>query len=172
MELSATSRPKGAAARKSAALPAAGPSRITQLSTPQQRADRLSLSRQALHFLEEQNRMLEEQAKKEREGKNSEGEAALDLLEGSLKELNNCQKISARIIKGDIVPPEDLRYLMEHDPQGYRLAIAMRRPKEDPEKCDSVLAEDSREGDAAAAAPAADGADAPAASGEPSGPAQ
>lgn len=168
MEFSAASRPKGAASvGKGTAFSAAPAARITQLSTPQQRADRLSLSQQALHFLEEQNRMLEEQAQKEREGKEGGSkEAALDLLDKSMKELNNCQKISARIIKGDIVPPEDLRYLMEHDPQGYRLAMAMRRPKEDPEECKSVLTEEDREGDAGGGG----GTDAPAANGEEGGP--
>ena len=48
----------------------------------------------------------------------------LDSMEDKLDMMNKCQKIAAAIMRGDRVPPEDLRYLMEHDKEGYKLAMA------------------------------------------------
>ena len=42
-----------------------------------------------------------------------------------------CQ-IAASIMRGDRVPPEDMAYLMNNDPEGYKLAMAMRRENPDP----------------------------------------
>ena len=70
----------------------------------------------------------------------------LDLLRQGLKVLELCQKIAASIMKGDKVPPKDLKFLMENDPDGYRLAMAMRRHKEDPEEVDSVLEDENKGG--------------------------
>lgn len=44
------------------------------------------------------------------------------------------------------MPPEDLAYLMNNDPEGYKLAMAMRRENPDPEDCESVLDEEDRAG--------------------------
>ena len=49
-------------------------------------------------------------------------------------------------MKGNRVPPEDLRYLMEHDQAGYKLAMAMRRHNPDPEDEESVLDDEDRNG--------------------------
>ena len=92
-------------------------------------------------MLEEQNRQAMEQAQqKDRAGKDK-----LDVLEKSLRELRNCQKIFARVRAGDKVPEEDLRYLMVKDPAGYRLAMATRKPKKNPEEHDSVLTDQDRQ---------------------------
>ena len=121
-----------------------------------EQADKLTLSRQAVAFVEEQSRkMWDEVRERERQrqsrmnsaAKPSDGE--LDLLEQGLKVLELCQTIAASIMKGDKVPPEDLRFLMENDPDGYRLAMALRRQKEDPEEVDSVL-EDEENRDSSA----------------------
>ena len=124
--------------------------------TPQRKepVDKFTLSRQAVAFVEEQSRkMWDEVREREQQRQNRMNSAAqpdsgeLDLLSQGLKVLEMCQKIAASIMKGDKVPLEDLRFLMENDPDGYRLAMALRRHKEDPEEVDSVLEdEENRDG--------------------------
>lgn len=127
----------------------------TQISQPREPADKLSLSRQALAYVEEQSRLawnLEEGQDK----KHSVIQGYLDAMETQKKQLDSmeekldmmdkCQKIAAAIMRGDRVPPEDLRYLMEHDKEGYKLAVALRREKKDPKKVESVLDEEDRNG--------------------------
>ena len=118
----------------------------TQAPRQKEPVDKLTLSRQAVAFVEEQSRkMWDEVRERERQRQSRMNSAAepsngeLDLLDQGLKVLEMCQKIAASIIKGDKVPPEDLRFLMENDPDGYRLAMALRRHKEDPEEVESVL---------------------------------
>ena len=94
--------------------------------------------------MEEQNRRIQAQARQEQNAKSSD-EAMLDFLDKSMKELDTCQTIAARITAGDKVPDEDLRYLMRHDPDSYRLAIAMRKPKPDPRLWKSALDDEQRE---------------------------
>lgn len=53
-----------------------------------------------------------------------------------------CAKIAAQIRKGNKVDPEDLRYLRKHDPQLYLMAMTMRKPNDDPEKCKRISRED------------------------------
>lgn len=115
------------------------------------KADRLSVSRQALAFLEEQNRQVMERAREEAARRDadpldglSEEKDALDFMDKQLKMLNKCQKIAARIMAGDKVPPEDERYLMEHDQEGYKMALALRRPKKHPKEYKSVLDDEDR----------------------------
>lgn len=50
-------------------------------------------------------------------------------------------KIARSIMKGDKVPMKDLKFLMENDPAGYKLAMALRRNNPDPEEMDSVVEE-------------------------------
>lgn len=124
-------------------------------------ADKLTLSRQALSFLEEQNRKLWEQDM-EREQRRQDRmndclssieskKKELDAMDKALKVLRICQKIAASIMKGDRVPPEDLKYLMDNDPEGYKMAMALRRHKEDPEDVESALEEEDKNGEAEAA---------------------
>lgn len=119
---------------------------------PQEPADKLTLSRQALAFVEEQNRSMWDAA----QDRNRSGRAGgmldaleskkneLDAMSKNLKTLNKCQKIAAAIMRGDRVPPEDLQYLMEHDNEGYKMALALRKPKKDPEDVESVLDEEDK----------------------------
>ena len=122
-------------------------------------ADKLALSRQALDWLDRHNQEL-----MERHSAQDGSDAELKAMEKQLKAQEKCQKIAARIMRGDRVPPEDLEYLMNNDPAGYKLAMAMRRIKRDPEDCESVLDEEDRgggteeaEGSPEAAAPEAAG---------------
>lgn len=115
-------------------------------------ADKLSLSRQALSWLEEQNRKQWEQdleREQRRQDRMNDSLSAmeskkkeLDAMDKALKVMRICQKIAASIMKGDRVPPEDLKYLMNNDPEGYKMAMAMRRYKEDPEDVESALEEE------------------------------
>lgn len=108
-------------------------------------SDKAAWSQAALSFLQDLNRQdMEKQRKllETRQQKNSE----LDALNESLKTMQRCQKIAARIMKGDKVPPQDEMYLLENDPDGYKLALACRRPKEKPKEWESVLDEEDREG--------------------------
>lgn len=101
------------------------------------REDRLVLSRQVLTLLEQRNRENWQRSQQPEEEKNQD--RLLDSLERELKTMKTCDKIAARIRGGDRVPPEDLRYLLKYDPAGYRLAMAMRKPKQNPKEWESAL---------------------------------
>lgn len=118
--------------------------------------DKVTLSRQAVSYLEEQNRRMwqyQQEREQRRQSRLDSELSALDTAKSRLKRmedeldiLNKCQKIAASIMKGNRVPPEDLRYLMEHDQAGYKLAMAMRRHNPDPEDEESVLDDEDRNG--------------------------
>lgn len=107
----------------------------------QSTVDRLSLSRQAKTFLETYTRQLQEEAE---EAKKREKNGEEDELSRAMKVMKKCQEIAARIMSGGKVPPEDERYLMENDPDGYKLALAARKPAKHSKEYDSVLDEEDR----------------------------
>lgn len=133
-----------------------GSSAPAEPARKQPRADRVSLSRQAVSFLDEQNRRMwqyQQEREQRRQSRLDSELSALDSAKSRLKRmedeldiLSKCQKIAASIMKGNRVPAEDLRYLMEHDQAGYKLAMAMRRHNPDPEDEESVLDEEDRNG--------------------------
>lgn len=141
-------------------------------------ADRVELSRQWVEQMENQRfQLLALLGKGNREDQDSGGvlgymeteEDKLDALSKQLKIQQKCLKIAMRIMQGKKVPPQDEQYLMEHDPNGYKLAMALRRPpKKDEKECESVLDDEDKQSggtsDSAEAAPAFAGAGAPAAS--------
>lgn len=145
MELSVTGRLKRA---EQTARPQVQKAPVEKTKVQQRREDRLSLSKQALAMLEEQNRQAREQKAKEIEEMKQSASSEIDAASKALKKMLKCQKIAARIMAGDKVPPEDEKYLMDNDPESYKLAIAMRKPKEDPKEYDSVLDDEDREGGA------------------------
>ena len=143
----------------------------TAASGLQPKTDKLSLAKQAIEQLAEQSERLKnllEQEKPERQfpylwdmDKEESGNSQLDAMEEGLKAMRRCQEIARRIMRGDKVPPEDERYLMENDPEGFKLAMAMRTPKKKPKKWESVLkdekkSEPSNNGSGEEAAPAAE----------------
>lgn len=120
-------------------------------------ADRLELSRQWVEAMEEQRART--QAALLAGGKKAEEDSGgllgymeteedkLDAMSEQLDTQMKCLKIAMNIMKGKKVPPEDERYLMEHDPEGYKLAIAMKSmTKEDKKECESVLDDEDKEG--------------------------
>lgn len=125
---------------------------------PQEPADKVSVSAQAVAWLEEQNRKMWESVQERESRKHSWLDDSLSGLDAKKKELDDlarrldvlekCQKIAASLMKGNRVPPEDLEYLMNNDPDGYKLAMAMRRHNPDPEDEKSVLDDEDRNGSA------------------------
>lgn len=141
-------------------------------------SDRVELSQQWTEHLEQQRAQVQAALLAGKQEKKSGG--ILDMLDGpdsqeldaqmeALRVQQKCMEISRRIMAGKRVPPEDERYLMEHDPEGYKLTIALRRPPKDDEECESVLDEEDRgSGETAGtgeAAPAEGGGDAPSSGG-------
>lgn len=59
--------------------------------------------------------------------------------------LTKCIKIAYRIVQGDIVPKEDMYFLMENNPELYRQAITMRMVNDDPKEWDSELEDEDKE---------------------------
>ena len=143
---------------ESALPPAARPAQKGERKTaPRLSADRLELSRQWVEAMEEQRART--QAAMLAGGKNAEEDSGgllgymeteedkLDAMSEQLDTQMKCLKIAMNIMKGKKVPPEDERYLMEHDPDGYKLAIAMKSmTKEDKKECESVLDDEDKEG--------------------------
>ena len=141
------------------ALPAAAkPAQKGERKAPARpSADRLELSRQWVEAMEEQRART--QAALLAGGKKAEEDSGgllgymeteedkLDAMSEQLDTQMKCLKIAMNIMKGKKVPPEDERYLMEHDPDGYKLAIAMKSmTKEDKKQCESVLDDEDKEG--------------------------
>lgn len=141
-------------------------------------ADRLELSRQWVESMEEQR--VQTQAALLAGEKEKKSNGILDMLDGvsaeqeeldalsqEMKAKMKCLEIAMRMMKGKKVPPEDERYLMENDPEGYKVAMAMKAfVKEDKEECESVLKDEEKNSgqtaEAGEAAPVEEG-------GEPSG---
>ncbi len=109
------------------------------------RTDKTAWSQAALSFLQEVNRQDMEEWRKQLEAK-QRGNGELDALTESLKKMDRCQKIASRIMRGDKVPPQDEMYLMDNDPDGYKLALVCWKPKENPKEWESVLKDEDREG--------------------------
>lgn len=158
MELSVNGRQRRAAQVSKAAVPQ-GEKKTA--GTPVKRAgsDRVTWSQAALSFLEEVRRQDLERERKRLEAQQKSG-GDLEMLEKSLKVMEKCRKIASRIMRGDKVPPQDEQFLMEADPDGYKLAIVCRKPKEKPKEWESVLEkEDGSSGDAGSAGDAAESVD-------------
>lgn len=143
--------------------PKAADARSAAQSAGTQKPDRCTLSRQALEYLERQNALEQELA--ERRARQQEALSSglsemeskkkqLDMMEKALDVMRKCMKIAASVMKGNRVPPEDLRYLMENDPEGYKMAMALRRDNPDPEDEKSVLDDEDRNGGASDSADA------------------
>lgn len=117
--------------------------------------DRVTLSRQALAYLEQQRQAAWEKKQEQLQRKLDESRQLIRDLENSkeqseamaesMKVMMRCLKIAASIMKGDNVPSEDMQYLMEHDPESFRMAVSLRRQKDDPEDVESVLDDEDKD---------------------------
>ena len=151
MELSVNGRQRRAARAANTAFWTEKKSPAANASLGRPRTDRTAWSQQALSFLQEVNRRDMENQRKLLEAKQRKN-GDLEALSKSLKVMERCQKIAARIMRGDKVPPQDEMYLMDNDPDGYKLAIVCREPKEDPKEWESVLKDEDRESGSAGGA--------------------
>ncbi len=133
-------------------------------ASEQPKADSLSpssLSQETIEKLKEQSQrltdLLARQAQQQETKKpalweldeTEKGGDESDILGEGLKAMRKCQEIASRIMRGDKVPPQDEAYLREHDPDGYKLAMAMRQPKKDPKEWESVLDEEDKSSESA-----------------------
>lgn len=121
------------------------------------RTDSLTLSGDIVEQLKEQSQRLMALVQEDRQsekkpfiwdmldGEEKTGNSEADALGEQMKAMERCHKIAARIMRGDKVPPEDERYLMENDPDGYKLALAMRKPKKHPKKWESALKDEEKQ---------------------------
>lgn len=143
MELSVNGRQ-----RRAAQVPKAAPQaekKSAGKSAAPARSDKADWSQAALAFLREMDRQSMEEERKRLEAKRQKN-GELEMLSKSLDVMEKCRKIASRIIKGDKVPPQDEQFLMEADPEGYKLALACRVPKEKPKEWESVLEEEEEDG--------------------------
>jgi len=142
MEMRVTGMRLGGAVKQAAAVKKPTAGRMGQSGKATQ--DCLELSRRVTDLLGEQARRTAESINKMGQEDESEsgGTSMMDSLKKRLDIMNKCAKISASISAGDRVPPEDLRYLKEHDMNAYRLAMVTRKPKHNPKDKDSVLSEE------------------------------
>lgn len=117
--------------------------------------DSLILSQEAKDFLKNQKTNSEIERK---EQYISDLQRFLDNLkndkdkdkENKFLNLTKCMKIAARIQKGHKVPLKDQKFLMENEPELYKMAIFLRENNEHPKKYKSELSdedEESLEGD-------------------------
>ncbi len=112
--------------------------------------DAIEWSRQAIEYMRQSQQEAMEQLQKKREEEillrdKEAKEKSLDALEKMLRAQDLCMKIAARIMRGDKVPPEDEKFLMENDPNGYKLAMACRKPKKHPKEWKSLLKDEDRQ---------------------------
>lgn len=88
-----------------------------------------------LSFLQDQLDSIKEQEKAGEEG---------------WADFGKCLRIASRIAAGDNVPQQDMRFLQEHNPELFMKAMLLRRPKEDPEDCESELEDEEDSEDSGA----------------------
>ena len=147
MELSVNGRQRRAAQVSKAAPQAEKKPAGAGVGSVKPRTDKAAWSQAALSFLQEVNRQDMERQRKLLEAR-QRNSGDLEMLSKSLKTMEKCRIIASRIMKGDKVPPQDEQFLMEADPDGYKLAIACRAPKEKPKEWESVVEEDREESSA------------------------
>ena len=86
----------------------------------------------------------------ERESLAQQAEAAAEEADAAAEaygDLGKCILIASRIMAGDKVPPEDHKFLREHDPEMYEQAITLRQEKERPEKHRRLSEDEGEEGE-------------------------
>ena len=115
-------------------------------STSAAKVEQFEQTKKAMSALEEQVRAADEKfrqamARRAADQLEEQGESKseLEAMGEKLKIMQRCQEIARRLMRGDRVPPQDEQYLMTNDPEGYKLALAMRKPKPNPKEWESVL---------------------------------
>ena len=165
MELSVNGRQRRAAQAVKNEPRAEKPPAGTGAAPKRTGSDKADWSQAALAFLREMDRQSMEEERKRLEAKRQKN-GELEMLSKSLDVMEKCRKIASRIIKGDKVPPQDEQFLMEADPEGYKLALACRVPKEKPKEWESVLEEEEEDGSGRETAESMESAEAAESAGE------
>lgn len=164
MELSVNGRQRRAAQAVRNEPRAEKPPAGTRTAPKRTGSDKADWSQAALAFLREMDRQSMEEERKRLEAKQQKN-GELEMLSKSLDVMEKCRKIASRIMKGDKVPPQDEQFLMESDPEGYKLALVCRAPKEKPKEWESVL-EEEEDGSGGEPAESAESAEAAESAGE------
>lgn len=60
-------------------------------------------------------------------------------MKEAFETMSKCLQIAMSIMDGDNVPQKDIQFLMENNPDLFKMAMSVRKMKEDPEDKDSVL---------------------------------
>ena len=118
----------------------------------QAQGDRVDLSQQAAALAQSMNRLRQLRQAAENAQRSPEA-SLLESMREAMEILKTCSTIAARVRAGDKVPRKDLQYLMKHNMRAYQLAMAARRPKEDPKEWKSAVPKE-RQAQAAQPAPA------------------
>lgn len=108
------------------------------------KSDQVTLSKQVFAVVQMQNR-LKAIAQAKEDAQNSPEAQALDSMRKMMEIQKACNKIAARIRAGDRVPLKDLRYLIKHDIRAYQMAMASRKPNDDPKEWDSAIPKEDQE---------------------------
>lgn len=95
--------------------------------------------------IQEKREQEAEKSMLEKELENADKQA--DAIGDSIETFSKCMKIASRIAKGDIVPPKDIKYLAEHEPDLYKQAIIMRVPNDKPKKHKSLVEDEDEKAD-------------------------
>lgn len=66
-------------------------------------------------------------------------------MKEAFEKLSKCMTIAMRILRGDYVPISDEKYLMENEPDLYKMAVTFRQEKEDAKEYESVLEDEDNE---------------------------
>ena len=123
--------------------------------------DRVELSRAAMDWVEtlnDQRFQAQERAAALAQKKNDSlglldqlksADESADAQSEALEAMSRCMKIASNLMKGKRVPPRDLKYLMEHEPKLYQMAMSLRRPSKDDEDSDPVITDEIAEEEAA-----------------------
>lgn len=68
-----------------------------------------------------------------------------DAKSKEVKDMARAQRIAARLLHGDKVPPQDEKFLMEYDMKLYMCAKTMAMTNKHPKKYDSVLEDEKKD---------------------------
>ncbi len=124
----------------------------TQNGKPKTEEESALLEAQQKQQEEAQKKQLEEARQKQLESQKAMFQSQLEsskeqaeAVEDSFSTFSKCMTIAHRITKGDKVPTQDMKYLMENEPDLYKQAIMLRQPNPKPKEHKSVLEDEDLE---------------------------
>lgn len=103
--------------------------------------DQRRLAEETLQKQSQESDFKIEELKQQLANANEQAESTGESMRTQMK----CQKIALRIMAGDIVPPEDYRYLAKNNSKLYSMSIMLRANQEHPKKHKRVSEDESEE---------------------------